>query len=104
MSLLVMQFHIVFSMNPQVVHIDFEPFFCDHVSKDEVHECLECRWGITETKEHDSGFKEAKGGYECSSPLILFSDTNVVIAPLDIELGKEGGVLHIINQLGDEEK
>ena len=86
----------------QIVHIDLEPFFSDHVSKDVIHKCLKSWWGIAKTKEYDSGFKEAKGSDECGLPLIFFPDADVVVSPLDIKLGKESGVLHIVNQFRDE--
>ena len=62
-----------------------------------VHECLEGQWSIAKTKKHDCGFIEAEGSNERSLPLILFANANVVITPLYIEFGDEGGVLHDID-------
>ena len=67
-----------------------------------IHECLKSRRGITEPKEHYSGFKEAEMRDEHHFPLVFLSDVNVVIAPLNIKLGEQGRVLHIIDQLWDE--
>ena len=89
-------------MYPQVIHIDLEPSFSNHVSKNMVHECLKSQRGITETKEHYSGFKEAERSDECRFPLVFLLNANVVVAPLNIELGEQCGVLHIIDQLRDE--
>ena len=75
-------------MNAQVVHVDLEPMFSNHISKDVVHECLKGWWSVTEAKEHDHGFEETERGDKCCFPLILFSDTDVVITPSDIELGE----------------
>ena len=62
-----------------------------------VHECLESWWSIAETKEHDSGLKEAEWGDECSLPLVFFSNVNVVITPSDVKLGEQCGIFHIID-------
>ena len=84
-------------MNPQVIHVYFKPFLCDHIGKDVVHECLECWRGITEAEKHDSGLKKAKGSDEHGFPLVFLLDANVIISLLDVELGKQCGVLHVIN-------
>ena len=62
-----------------------------------VHECLECRRSIAETEKHDCGFIEAEGSNERSLPLIFFVNVNVVISPLYIKFGEEGGILHVID-------
>ena len=103
MSSLVVQFQVFFSMDTQIIHIDLEPLVRDHVNEDVVHKCLKSQWGIAKTKKkHDSRFKEAKGGDECGLPLIFLLHADVVVSPLDIKLGEESGVLHIVNQLRDE--
>ena len=67
-----------------------------------VHEHLECGRSIAESKEHDGGFKESHRGDECSLPLVLFSNADVVIPPLDVKLGEQDGLLHIIDKFWDE--
>ena len=67
-----------------------------------IHKCLKSRRGITEPKEHYSGFKEAERCDECCFSLVFLLDANVVIAPSNIKLGEQGRVLHIIDQLWDE--
>ena len=84
-------------MDAQIIHVDFKPFFQDHVCEDMVHKCLKSWWSIAETEKHDCGFVETKGSDECSFPLILFVNANVVISPPYIEFGREGGILHVIN-------
>ena len=49
------------------------------------------------TEEHDSGFKETKGGDKCGFPLILFVNADVVVSPSNIKLGEQSGILHVIN-------
>ena len=72
----------------EVVHIDDEPSFCDHVLEGVVHELLECRWGIGESEEHHSWFKEAFMCDEGSFPLVAVLDANVVVPPEDVKLGE----------------
>ena len=57
---------------------------------------------ITESKEHDGGFKKSHRGNEGGLPLILFSDANVIIPPMNIEFGEQGELFHIINEFWDE--
>ena len=91
-------------MDPQVVHVDLEPVFGDHVSEDMIHECLKSQRGITEAKEHYSGFKEAERSDECCFPLVFLPNANIVITPLNIKLREQCEVLHIVDQLWDEGK
>ena len=80
------------SVDAEIIHIDFKPSLGNHISEDVVHKCLECGWGIAEAKEHYCGFKEPKGSDEGSLPLICFMDSNVVVPPTDVELGKKDGI------------
>ena len=91
-------------MYPQVVHIDLEPPFGDHIGENVVHERLKSRRGVAEPKKHYGGFKETKRGYERCFPLIFFSDADIVITPSNVEFGEQCRVLHVINQLRDEGK
>ena len=75
-------------MDAQIVHVDLEPLFSYHICEDVVHKCLESWWGVTESKKHDSRFEETEGSDECSLTLILFSNANVIVSPLDIEFDK----------------
>src|ERR1700761_6834356 len=58
----------------------------DGVAVDVVHHCLEGRWGIGETEEHDSRFIEPSVCFEGSLPLVPFLDLYIVIPPSDIQL------------------
>ena len=89
-------------MYPQIVHINLEPSFGNHVSKDMVHERLKGRRGITEAKEHDGGFEETERGDECCLPLIFLPNANVLIAPSNIKLSEQSRVLHVVDQLRNE--
>ena len=91
-------------MYPQVVHINLEPLFGDHVGENMIHEHLKSGRGVAEPKKHYGGFKEAKRGDECCFPLVFLSDANVVITPSNIKFSEQCRVLHIIDQLRDEGK
>ena len=101
-SAFVMEGNIVFSVNAKIVHVDFQPFLSQHIGEDVIHECLKCRGGIAESEEHDSGFEESHGSNESSFPLILFPDADVVISPMNVEFGEQGGLLHVIDEFQDE--
>ena len=75
-------------MDPQVIHVDLEPVFGNHVSEDMIHECLKGWWGITEAKEHNSRFEKAKRSDECHFPLVFFPNVDVIIAPLNVKLSE----------------
>ena len=90
------------SVDAKVIHIDLKPTLCDHISEDVVHKCLERGWGIAEPEEHDCRFKESEGGHKSSLPLIRFSNSDIVIPPTDVELGEQGGILHVIDEFRDE--
>ena len=97
-----MEGEIVFGVDTNIIHIDLQPFFHYHVSKDVVYESLKGRWCIAESKEHYGWFKESEGGDEGGLPLIFLTNEDVVVAPLNVELHEEGGIFHIINELRDE--
>ena len=44
LGVLVVEFQIVLSVDTQVIYIDLQPLFSNHVSEDVVHECLK-GWG-----------------------------------------------------------
>ena len=62
-----------------------------------VHESLKSWWSIAKAKKHDGGFKEAEGSDEHGLSSIFLPDMSVVIAPMDIKLGEESRIFHIIN-------
>ena len=91
-----------FSVDSDVIHIDWQPSLHNFHLKYGVHHHLECGWGVGETKEHDSGLKEPLLGEESCFLLISFFDANVVISPSYIKLGEQGTSLEAINYLRNE--
>ena len=61
-------------------------------------------WGVTETKEHDSGLRKSFVGNKDSFPLVTILDTNVVISLTNIKLGKVVSILQLVHKVGDEGK
>ena len=93
---------VIFGVDANVVHINFQPFFCYHISKDVVHKGLECRWCVAKPKEHYCRFKKSQRGDKGSFPLVFFMNVDVVISPPDVEFCEEGGILHVVDEFRDE--
>ena len=99
---LMMEGDVIFGVDSHVIHVDLKPFFWKHIREDVVHESLEGGGGITEPKEHDSGFEESHGGDESGFPLIFFLDANVVISPTNVEFGEQSGFFHVVDEFRDQ--
>ena len=97
-----MEGDVIFGMDSHVIHVDFKPLLREHICEDVVHKGLKGGGSVTESKEHDSGFKESHGGDESGFPLIFLSDANVVISPTNVEFGEQGGFFHVVNELRDQ--
>ena len=41
----------------EIIYVDDEPSFSNHVMKGVIYKALKCGRGVVETEEHDSGFK-----------------------------------------------
>ena len=88
----------------EVVHVDDESSFSDHVSKEVIHEALEYGGGVVETKEHNGGFEYSFVGNEGCLPLMSILDVDIVIFPLNIKLGEVFCVLEFVDEVRDERK
>ena len=77
----------------EVIHVDDKPPFSDHVLERVIHESLEHGRGIAKAKEHDGGFEESFVGDEGRFPLVAILDADIVVPPMDVELGEMVGVL-----------
>ena len=99
-----MEGKVIFGVNTDVIHINFQPFFCYYVGKDVVHKGLECRWCIAKPEEHHCWFKEPQGGDEGGFPLVFFMNADLVIAPSDIKLHEKSGILHVVNEFRDKQQ
>ena len=99
---LMVESYIILGVDSHVIHVDLKPLLWKHICEDVVHEGLEGGGSVAESKEHDSGFKESHGGDESTLPLIFFSDANVVISPMNVEFGEQGGFFHVVNELRNQ--
>ena len=72
----------------EVVHINDESSFCNHVLEGVIHEPLKCCWGIGESEEHHGWFKEAFKRDEGGLPLVAIFEVNIVVSPADIKFGE----------------
>ena len=88
--------------NEEVIHIDDEPSFSDHVLKGVVHELLECGRGVTETKEHNGGFKESFVHDKGHLPLVAILDVDVIVPPMKIKLSEVVSIFQLVHEVGDE--
>jgi hypothetical protein len=91
-----------FGMNSDVVHVHREPALCHLLPEYCIHHGLKSGGGIRESKEHDRGLKEPFMCEEGGFPFIALFDTDVVIAPADIECGEQGTTAETINDLGNK--
>ena len=90
------------SANGQVVHVNDKPSFLDVVSEVKVHKCLKCQWGATKSEKHHRWFEQSKRRNEGSLPLITLLDSNVIIPPSYVKLGKERELAKIVDEVGDK--
>jgi len=87
-----------------VVHVDDHNSFINELSEDVIHHHLEHRQAVSETKEHDKGFKQALVHPKGHLPLISILDSHIVVSPLDIQFGEVlcFGSGHHIEDVGDQ--
>ena len=85
-------------VNAEIIHIDLEPSFCNHIRENMIHKCLEGGRGVIETEKHDHRFIETKRSDKGCLPLIRLLNPNVVIPPTNVKLGEINKVLHIVNE------
>ena len=95
---------VIFGVDTDVVHVNFQPLFSYHVSEDVVHKGLECRWCIAKPKEHHCWFEKSQGCDEGGFPLVFLTNADVVIAPSDVKLCEEGGILHVVDEFRDKQQ
>ena len=90
---------VVRGRDEEVIHVNDEPSFGDHVSEQVIHESLEGGGGVAQAKEHYGGFEQSFVGDEGSFPLVSISDADVVVSPPDVEFGEDLGVLYLVDEI-----
>jgi len=63
---------------------------------------LECGGRVGEFKVLNQGFKESFIGLEGRFPFVAFLDSDVVISPMDVELGKPLFANELVNKFLDK--
>ena len=63
---------------------------------------LEGGGGVGETEEHHCRFKESFVGNEGSFPLMPIFDLDIIVSPLDVELGEDFRPLEFIDKVRNE--
>ena len=75
-------------VDAKVIHINFQPEFSNHISKDMIHESLESGWSIAKVEEYNCRFKQAKRGDKGCFSLVQFLDANIVVSPSNVKFGE----------------
>ena len=86
----------------EVIHVDDEPSFGDHISEGVVHELLERGRGVAKAKEHDGWFKESFVGDEGRLPLVTIFDVDVVVPPSNIKFSEVASIFQLVHKARDE--
>ena len=79
-------------VDEEIIHVDNEPSFGNHIAEGVVHETLESGGGVGKSKEHHGWFEESFVGDEGCFPLVTILDSYVVVSPPDVKLGEDLGV------------
>ena len=102
MYALFMELEVVFSGHQDIVHIYDQPPFSYLFGKDCILHCLEGGRRISQSKEHDSGFKQPLVRDECCFMFVAFFDAYIVVPPSDVYFGKFLCILYVCYELGDQ--
>ena len=79
-------------VDEEIIHIDNEPSFSNHVAEGVIHEPLKGRGGVGESEEHHGGFEESFVGDESCFPLVTIFDPYVVVPPSYVKLSENFSV------------
>ena len=93
---------VVVGVDKEVIHVNDEPSFCNHIPEGIRHKSLKGGGRIGHAKEHDGGFIESSVGDEGSFPLVTFLDSDIVISPSYIKLGEDLGVFKFVDEVGNQ--
>ncbi len=93
----------VLGEDQDVVKVDHDLSFGNKIAEDVVHHLLEHCGQIGESKEHNGGFEEAPIGMEGHLLFVSFPDSDVVVSPMNVELGEVLGTSQFGDEFGDQE-
>ena len=92
---------VVVGVNAEVIHINDEPPFSNHISEGVRHESLEHGGRVCHAEEYDYGFIESSMGDKGGLPLVAVLDSDIVIPSSDIKLGKDLGIFEFVDEVRD---
>jgi hypothetical protein len=99
----VMLFHC-FCKDEDVIQVDTDHTFGNEILENVIHHGLESGWTVSETEKHHQRFEKSSVGVECGLPLITFLDSDIVVTPMDIELGEVACASKTIDKVRNEWK
>ncbi|KIK77504.1 hypothetical protein PAXRUDRAFT_166624 [Paxillus rubicundulus Ve08.2h10] len=85
-------------VNQEVIHVDDEPSFGLVVLKNMIHQRLECRRGVAQSKEHYVRFEESMRSDERCLPVVIGFDLNIVVPPSDVKFRKNLRPFQVVDQ------
>ena len=83
--------------NEEVIHIDDQPSFSNHVSEQVIHESLECSRRVAKAKEHNHGFKEPLVHDEGCLPLMTVFDMDIIVSSTNVEFSEVASVFQLVH-------
>ena len=86
-------------VDKEVIHVNNEPSFGDHIMEGVIYKVLEGGRGVGETEEDYSWFEEPFMSDERSFPLMSIFDSDIVIPPSDVKLSEYLCPLEFIDEI-----
>ena len=80
-------------VDEEIIHVDNEPSFGNHITEGVVHKTLESGGGVGKSEEHHSGFEKSFVGNKGCFPLVTVLDSYIVVSPPDVEFGEDLRIL-----------
>ena len=76
-------------IDEEIVHVDDEPSFGNHITEGVVHETLEGGGGVGEPEEHHGRFEQSLVSNKGCFPLVTVFDSYIVVSPPDVKLSED---------------
>ena len=91
-----------FCVDENVIEVHTYRPFHDKVPEYVIYHGLEGGWAVREVEEHYQRFKQPLVGLKGTFPLITLMNANIVVPPVNIQLGEVFGSTKLIDELRDE--
>ena len=95
-------FLIILAIDENIININHHEFV-EEWTEDFLDQSLECCRGIGETKRHDFVLIVAISGAESCFFDVLFMDSDLMIARAEIDLGKNLGIVQLVDKVFNEQ-